>query len=205
MLKALAQTISKYQIIPISASIVVKDFMSMPTIHRRLFTGALLDDEKGKLVGTGSPNKPYFLPFQFILRMVTNQARPGEKAHLFCGLDRPFAEYAVTLFAERKNRPGHRPDWESRKRLGDIAFPLASERPQLQAADLLVHLLYQHDLKLYAQNKLGEGPPTGLLKLCLNNTGVLPNRRHVYFHKKSLTDGIRRSYDRPNLRNWDKN
>jgi hypothetical protein len=56
-----------------------------------------------------------------------------------------------------------------KSRLGNLAFPMASETPELQAADLLAHLTYLH---MVERNKIKSwtAKPAGLLALCLQNT-----------------------------------
>jgi hypothetical protein len=131
-LARLAHVVSAYKkISAVSSSVVVQDFEALSLPQRRFFTGARLDD-RGKLVTTGSPNRPYFLPFLNCVRRVTSYAPEGGmakgKAHFFFGLDRPFAGYATALYRDIGE------NWQSttwRHKLGNIAFPLAKETPQL--------------------------------------------------------------------------
>src|ERR1700722_375064 len=172
LLMELARTISKYQIYPISMVLAVDDFKSFPHDLRCWLTGGSF--RNGKLVSSGAPSKPYFVPFQLLVQRVTDYAEAGSKAHFFCGLDTQFSEYARALFAKIKTQPS-RPDtaWESRSRLGDIAFPMASETPELQAADLFAHCTYLHMLeRLKQKNSLKDVTiePRGMLALCLKNT-----------------------------------
>jgi hypothetical protein len=172
MLLELARTISKYQIYPVSMILAVDDFMSFSREIRCWLTGGSFRD--GKLTRSGAPSKPYFVPFQLLAQRVTDYAKPGTKAHFFCGLDRQFSEYARALFAKIKTEPP-RPwsEWESKSRLGDIAFPMASETPELQASDLFAHLTYLHMLERINQKKSLRDHslrPTGMLALCLKNS-----------------------------------
>jgi hypothetical protein len=172
MLLELAKTISKYQIYPVSMILAVEDFKSFSTEERRWLTGGSF--REGKVVSTGAPSKPYFVPFQLLLQRITDYAKAGSKAHFFCGLDRKFSEYARALFAKIKTDP-HRPDteWPSKSRLGEIAFPMASETPELQAADLFAHCTYLHMLERMKQKKTlrdSSLKPAGMLALCLKNS-----------------------------------
>ena len=68
MLKALAKAISEQRKVrPISWGIVPDDFYSLPEKQRRFLTGARMM-LNGEISGTGCPNKPYFVPFQNIVR-----------------------------------------------------------------------------------------------------------------------------------------
>jgi hypothetical protein len=93
----------------------------------------------------------------------------GGKAHFFFGLDRPFGGYARALLAEIKENPFQ---INCKERLGDPAFPQAKETPHLQAADLLVHLTYQHMLERHAADDWNK-VPSGLLGMCLVNAKEL--------------------------------
>jgi Protein of unknown function (DUF3800) len=172
MLMELARTVSKYQIYPVSMVLAVDDFKSFPHDLKRWLTGGSF--RNGKLVSSGAPSKPYFVPFQLLIQRVTDYAKAGSKAHFFCGLDKQFSEYARALFAKIKIEPS-RPysAWESKPRLGDIAFPMASETPELQAADMFAHLTYLHMLERMKQKKTLKDvslKPGGMLALCLKNS-----------------------------------
>jgi len=58
--------------------------------------------------------------------------------HFFFGLDRTFYEYAIDLFHHLKLTPG----LPYAEKLGNPAFPLAKETPQLQVADYLAYSVY---------------------------------------------------------------
>jgi len=99
LLIELAKTIGKYSIYPVSMAIVVEDFNAFALQQRRWLTGAVA--HKGKLITTGCPTKPYFVPFQLCLLRVTTYIKPGNRAHFFFGLDRTFGDYAAALFRAR--------------------------------------------------------------------------------------------------------
>jgi uncharacterized protein DUF3800 len=63
LLDNLARTISSnHKIYPVSIGVVVKDFNAYSLEDRKFLTGARVTD--GKLVTSGAPSKPYFMPFQ---------------------------------------------------------------------------------------------------------------------------------------------
>jgi len=200
MLKALARTIGEHsKVHPVTYGIVVDDFNTFSLKQRMWFTGATLNETYGKLVTSGCPNKPYFVPFQNCLHRVSDYAPVGGKAHFLFGLDRPFAEYARSLFAQIKLVAYPLSEWQSKDRLGDPAFPLAAETAQLQAADLLVHLSYLHMGERYKYNDWDVTPPSGLLLECLRNTQS--GSDHALQTKKHLSEILERTYARAG--NWD--
>jgi hypothetical protein len=137
---ALAEAIARCKIHPVAQGVLVDDFFKLTLNQRRFLTGATLTPE-GRLIDSGNPNKPYFSPFQPLVRRVLTHS--ASKVHFFFGLDRPFGEYATGLYSTLKNNPAH----PFREKFGDIAFPLAKETSPLQAADLLVYLVYSHMLE----------------------------------------------------------
>lgn len=191
LLLALAQTIAKYQIYPVSMGIVVDDFRALTLQERKFLTGATI--RNGKLMGTGAPSKAYFVPFQLCLQTVTDYARPGEKAHFFFGLDRPFAGYARWMFSKIKTDMRYSEKWKSKSRLGDPAFPLAAETPQLQAADLLVHLTYLRMEDIQEHKSTFAAPPQGILAICLKRTRNFA-KDHYYQNRIALEVTIEKAY-----------
>jgi hypothetical protein len=203
MLEALTSAIGEQRKVhPVCFGIVVKDFNSYTLEQRKWFTGATLDEKTKKLKTTGAPSKPYFVPFQNCIKAVTEYAPIDGKAHFFFGLDKPFAEYALSLFAQiEKQLEGPDPawqTWQTRDRLGRAAFPLASETPQLQAADLYVHLAYRHMLERHAADNWNV-IPTGMLADCIKNMRSLEDNR--FQDKSCLDDFLRQS--REIVGDWD--
>ena len=175
---------------PISWGVVIDDFLSFSEKQRRFLTGAKMM-LNGDIQGTGCPNKPFFVPFQNIVRAITDATPVGGKAHFFFGCDKPFAGYVTDLWKQllvenmeevEKQKPWN--TWHSRNRLGMPAFPPASETAQLQVADLLVHLTYRHMLEWQKNGKVEN--PSELLGLCLTNTRARSD--HVFQNKDSFND-----------------
>lgn len=179
-LDRLSNAIASSNIHPVSVGLFVDDFLTLSTSQRRFLTGATV---KGtELVSSGSPNSPYFMPFQACIKQVVSYAAVGGKVHFFFGLDRPAGKYASALYAIIKN--GKQPD-DTRRRLGDISFPLAKETPELQAADLLAYLTVMH---MQGANKQQVNWPLSVL---LANTRMRED--HVYHDRetiKLLIDGL---------------
>jgi hypothetical protein len=190
MLLALAKgTATQPKIYPVAYGIVVDDFNNFSRDERRFLTGATLMQDSAKPVNSGCPSKPYFVPFQQVLKIVTDNAPVGGLAHFYFGLGEKFAEYALTMFRQIKEEEPARKafsSWRSRDRLGDPAFPLTQETAPLQAADLLVHTVYQHMLKGVANGVSGDFPsgPSEIASMCIANAKT--SRHLVYQNKHAL-------------------
>jgi hypothetical protein len=197
MLTALSGAIAKSKIYPVSSGIIVDDFFSFTEDQRKFFTGATIMPN-WKIKKSGSPNKPYFVPFQRILENVTSYTPPGRTVNFSFGLDRPMERYAKLFFKQIKDSPWRGTGWETRDRLGEPFFPLAKQTPQLQAADLLSFLTYRHMQERLAANDWTI-PPMGLLATCLSETQALSD--HGYEAKDSLQITLEKSY--AILGNWD--
>jgi len=184
LLDSLALLIARFaeKVHPISAAIIVEEFYSFSLDDRKFMTGATL--RNNKLVGSGSPDKPYYIPFQHCLKRVTEYAPVGGKVHFFFGLGHTFSGYALSLFEQAK-ADKYTP---RRECLGDIDFPEAKQTPQLQAADFLVHLSYLYALKMIKYNSWGTIQPTGPLRYAL--AGTMREEDHVYQNRRALEQTI---------------
>ncbi len=178
LLRDLAGAIGEYKIHPVSSSVVVDDFNSFSLGQRKFLTGAR--SRNGKLLTSGCPSKPYFMPMQDCVRTVAEHAPIGGKARFFFGLDTPFAGYAQELFKEIRDNPLS----PARERLGDPGFPQAKETSQLQAADLLVHLSYL-DVQARLGAKNWELPIPDLLRMCLKNARTVQD--FVCYDKRCIS------------------
>lgn len=192
--ESLGQVIAAFapKIHPISAAIIIKDFYLFSLDDRKFMTGATL--RNNRLVRSGSPDKPYYIPFQHCLKRVTEYAPVGGKAHFFFGLGHTFSGYARELFEQAKADPNS----PRRERLGTIDFPEAKETPQLQAADFLVHLTYLFALEMIQRNSWGQIQPRGPLRSAL--VGTRDPSDHTLQDKRALeltiTKGIPEFYKR---------
>ena len=144
---AIADTIYEHKKIhPVAAGIIVPAFNSFSLDDRRFLTGATMTP-KGIPVHPGSPDRPYFVPFQTVVRKICEYAPVGGKAHFFFGIDRSFYNYATVLFKQIMNdsfRIGGPLAWKDR--LGTPSAPKAANTAELQAADFLANLTYHHML-----------------------------------------------------------
>ncbi len=176
-LAALVETIEKHKIHPVISAISVEDFFRYNERQRRFLTGAALKPS-GKLSGTGSPNKPYFMPFFLCVDSIAGYAPKHGKAHFFCGLDRSFGKYAVELLRQAKIHPETR----HREKMGDLTLPEASSTPHLQAADLLAYSGYQYGGDLLNDENVR---PPKLLRKCLKR---LKNRQedNAWINRESI-------------------
>jgi hypothetical protein len=193
LLRKLARVISyQKEVFPVSWAIMVDDFKSFSLQQRKFMTGAVLNPVSGRLIGSGCPSKPYFVPFLSVVRLITDATPVGGKAHFTFGLDRPFHGYALDMFSYiAKDAIVDKPsNWKSKERLGNALFPLASETPQLQAADLLVHLTYKLlEDWITTGNRGGNDPKiVKLLELCHRNRRNKGD--HVYQTRVALEQMI---------------
>jgi hypothetical protein len=194
MLKALARCAGEQKkIYPATWAIVVDDFNSFSLQQRKFFTGAMLDPASGELVTSGCPSKPYFAPFQSIVRLITDATPVSGKANFTFGLDKQSHGYLVDMFSRiTKDAAVDKPYsiWKSKERLGNALFPLAAETPQLQAADLLVHLEYRMLDDWRTAGKKGQSPAHiyELMGLCLSN--MRNKGDHIYQDKALLQQAI---------------
>jgi hypothetical protein len=179
---ALAELISRCKIYPVAQGVLVESFFRMSLNERRFLTGATLTPQ-GRIKESGSPNKPYFAPFQPIMKRVLSYVSAG-KGHFFFGLDRPFSEYAIGLYAKLKGNEAH----PYQARFGDIAFPQAKQTPALQAADFLVYLTYSHMLERMKARNWYINPPR-VVKLL--HTNIRDKADLCYQDEKCLRDTLK--------------
>ena len=191
MLRSLAKLAGEQpRVYPVAYGLVVDDFNSFSRDERRFLTGATLGERSGKLLTSGCPGKPYFCPFQSVIKIVTGYAPVGGKAHFSFGLNTQFAGYALQLFKQMHTDPHvEKPynTWKSRDRLGEPLFPLAQETAPLQAADLLVHLIYKHMLERVESGERGTFTkmPSDLAGFCIANVQD-QSKELVYQDKECL-------------------
>jgi len=172
---------------PVSVAVVVDDFNSFSEDDRRFLTGAsvrLIGDDDAKFTSSGSPNRPYYLPFQHCVKQVASHAQMGGKVNFSFGLHSSFAGYAVELINQIKADPLA----PYRDRIGKISTPPAKKTPPLQAADLLAHLTYLDVQERMAASGWDKQPP-GLLKICMANR--LMQEDTVYYNKACINKTLR--------------
>jgi hypothetical protein len=98
--------------------------------------------KNGRFTSSGSPRKSYYLPFLFCVIDSLKNSGAIDKVHFFAGLDKTFSNYARVLYKQVSESPLlPRGDL-----FGTLAFPLSKDTPPLQAADLLVYLIYRHNV-----------------------------------------------------------
>jgi hypothetical protein len=165
----------------VAVGLIVDDFYSFLEARRRFLTGARI--KNGKFITSGNPDKPYFMPFQTCIKIVLSHGQVGGKVYFFFGLNTPFASYANQFFQDLLQYS----HTEYRDRIGTVAYPAARETPQLQAADLLVHLYYKDVVRRNATNSW-DSPHPPLLSALL---GRYLSAKDVCHHtKKNIEDGL---------------
>jgi hypothetical protein len=137
-LEKLVSCIQRNRVFPSLHGILVDDWKKLPLNDRRYLTGA--DYKNGRFRSSGSPNKCYYLPFQYCVFSPLHRCPDGKTVRYYFGLDRTFSDYAGPMYkAIRKAM-----DLEVRAKMGECEFPLAKDTPALQAADMLVYEAYQN-------------------------------------------------------------
>jgi hypothetical protein len=193
----LTSTIVDCEVHPVAFGLVVADFKALSLPQKRFFTGATINDSRkpGKLVTTGAPSKPYFMPFLQCVKRILNYAGARGTAHLNFGLDRPFANYAVTMLKMIKDNPKK----PHSAQLGNALFPEAKNNPQLQAADFLSYLTYRHMLDRHAVgdwNVLPPHPLGTLLRRALTREDFLFSDKDVMQNVLEQTYSLAGNWDR---------
>lgn len=135
----LLQVVMRSRIFPFGHGSVVPEWNALPYDTRKFLSGA--HRRNGKFMSTGSPDKSYYVPFQFCVADAACSSGVRDKVHMFAGIDRTFSRYAEILYRQLRDDP--RLSDETRDKMGTLAFPLAKETPALQASDLLVYQLYR--------------------------------------------------------------
>lgn len=182
-LEALAKAITLHKLHPVSYGILVEDFWSFSEKERKVMTGGTIRAD-GKLMTPGCCKRPYFVPFQWLMRTVASHAEVGGKAHFYFGLGNSFSKSAKWLFHYIKTRP----DAPYVERLGDITFPPAKETPRLQAADLLSYLTYEHMLERMVSGDWKSLPKRKILNAILQNRLVREDT--IYLDKKGMESAL---------------
>lgn len=191
-LSGISQTILKYRLRPVSVGLVVADFLACSLPQRRFLTGARMKVDK--LVSTGNPNKPYFMPFTRCIKNVLRYAEGGGKANFFFGLNHTFSGYAKTIFQDLLEHE----TTEFRDRIGTDSYPLAKETPQMQAADFFSYLVYK-DLEQRVTTCRWNVEPEPLLKSLI---GAARTRMDFqYFDKTLIDETLKMTYELSG--NWD--
>ena len=179
LLKSLGTVVAESRIRPVCHGIYVGDFFKLSERERKFVTGATWTGKK--FLTSGSPNKPYWVLFTENLKRVQDHTTYGQRVHLLCGIDRAASEYAKDVFANYQSRPS------SKRKLGSIAFPYASETPHLQAADLLAHLSYHYMLERKESRDWSIPPEEPLYSLVRNRKA---DKDTLFFDEKVLREMI---------------
>jgi len=120
----------------IGAAIPTSDFFAMTIDQRRWFTGGTVR-ANGKWRESGSPKKPYFLPFQQCV-MDAFLAADGKHIHFIFDQQKDFESTAKKLFGVIKSQ---HPDLGGR--FGDIVYSSKLRAVPLQIADFIAYESYQ--------------------------------------------------------------
>jgi hypothetical protein len=163
-LKRIGETVTNCSIHPVCYGIFTDDFFKLSLNERKFVTGAFWNANEKRFTTTGCPSKPYFVPFVECLNVVNSYTPMAGRTYFFFGVDRPVGKSAKALFRYIKlGSVALNTD-----KLGTISFPLASETPQLQVADLFSYLSYDHMLARKSSGDWNSRPSDLLLALLRN-------------------------------------
>lgn len=130
--------INHHRLNPIGSIIDVEAFDKLTLGERRFLTGAL---RKGNsLWGTGSPNQSFYIPFKWFVQWALEYTPIGTKVHFVFDQQGQRGGLCLEIFDNMK-RLGFLKD---NGRLGDIIFANSKEKVEIQAADILSHLVYTY-------------------------------------------------------------
>jgi len=141
LLVGLVKCIRDVDIHPVGALVDVQAFRRYTIEQRRFLTGGHRSPYgKRRLIVTGSPNRPYYLPFEStIIQAIKLVKRANLKVHFVFDQQHVLAPFAVKLYRHIKD--GIQPDWQ--RRMGSLDFVCREDALPLQAADLLAYCWYQ--------------------------------------------------------------
>jgi Protein of unknown function (DUF3800) len=128
-------------IYPSGAGIVVGEWNKLNHNERRYITGAQAGLGRAKFYTSGSPTKPYFVPFHHCVFNPTKYCKPQMKVHFVADQNKQLEGWAVRVFSDMKELTS----WGSA--LGDLTFSDSKSARGLQAADLLAYRIYQFGRK----------------------------------------------------------
>jgi hypothetical protein len=156
------------RIFPFSCAVLMEEWQKLSQDERAYLTGGAQDQE-GKIVTPGAPNKPYFLPFLTVISTALDYCNAGHVMHFSFDQSRDFSGYARQYFNEI--RTWNLPKYE---RMGDISFVDSEKSTPVQAADLLAFETYRYGLARLKVNLRAVNP-----RLVLNTAvGNIRNPRN---------------------------
>ena len=131
---------SAQRIFPVSCAVLMEEWHKLSRDERAYLTGGAHDQE-GKIVTSGAPNKPYFLPFLTAITTALEYCDSGLVMHFSFDHSRHFSGYAERYFKEIQT-------WNLAKyeRMGEISFVDSKKVTPIQAADLLAFETYRYGL-----------------------------------------------------------
>lgn len=140
LLNGLVYAVRSTALQPIAASVRVKDFFRFNEGERRYLTGAFWNGRRQTWTGTsGSPNRPFYVPFQWALGATLESIRrPQNKVNFTFDRHHVLHGYARDLYKSWQEHGVRYPEMKRlTARMGRFADGVRSEEPALQAADAL--------------------------------------------------------------------
>ncbi|HVZ61540.1 MAG TPA: DUF3800 domain-containing protein [Terriglobales bacterium] len=158
-LSRLVRVIERNRIFPCAHAVAVDDWLALDLADRRHLTGGRLRNRRW--VRSGSPEKSYYIPFQFSL--VDSLQTVQQLTHYAFDIDKDFSRHALHLYQELKAAS----DFPHRHFMGNCLFPSSKDTPGLQAADLFAYLTYKHYVA-FVRDKKPPRPDAILIRLLRN-------------------------------------
>jgi hypothetical protein len=137
-LSRLLNIFERTDIYPFGAGIIVNEWEKLSLEQRRWLTGAEYLKGREEFTTSGSPTKPYFVPFHTCVFIPAKYCKSNLKVHFVADANEHLESWALRVFQDLKTRT------EFGERLGDFTFSDSRAACGLQAADLLAYLSYQY-------------------------------------------------------------
>ncbi len=177
LLTGLVQAIREGRLIPLGAAIDAKAFFAYSVDQRRHLTGGHL--ERGKWKISGSPEEPYYLPFQWaIIEALRRAEKAGWTMNFVFDQQHSLAPFALTWYDHIRESPENL-QW--RERMGSLGFISRGDATPLQAADLLSYCWYRLLLR-------GNGHLNVAMRYVLDNW--TKKNDEVHFFSRSVMDQL---------------
>ena len=136
-LNRLIDAIHSVKIRPIGAGTDVEEFFKNDLDRRIWLTGGVKNEFKWKT--SGSPNNPYYLPFQHCVLVGAEDASATRKLNIFSDINKNLAPYSVQLLTDyRRVHP------DLNEKLGPIDHVSRIDVVVIQCADLLAYVHLRH-------------------------------------------------------------
>ncbi|MFB3107724.1 MAG: hypothetical protein ACE1ZA_22745, partial [Pseudomonadales bacterium] len=195
LISDLATIIHDTDVNPIKSSVHVADFVAFTEDERRYLTGAYWDGGKLTWTISGSPHRPFYLPFQHVILGALEHSDGAEPVDFTFDQHNVLYGYMRDLYNQlraRSTRTEHADMRPLVAKMGQILEGKRQSDPALQASDLLAYCWYRRGLC-----ELNDEPLPRDLRQCLavlsrkSNTMVLFDRARMQRNLDAVPLSIR--------------